>query len=89
MMLLNSLRLISLFSFAVASSLANSGTFGISSRSAALFAVRGGGLFGGNKDEKKYVTISQHMDNMPRKEYNFRAIAWIQSVSILPHTSSS
>lgn len=52
-MLLNHLRLLSLFSFAVASSLATSrGAFGISSRSA-LFAVRGGGLFGGGKDEKK------------------------------------
>uniref|UniRef100_A0A7S2YP56 Uncharacterized protein n=2 Tax=Entomoneis paludosa TaxID=265537 RepID=A0A7S2YP56_9STRA len=54
MIVLSYLRLLSLFSFSVASSMATSGPFGIASRSSALFAVRGGGLFGGgNKEEPK------------------------------------
>mmetsp|Transcript_12741 Transcript_12741/g.27955 ORF Transcript_12741/g.27955 Transcript_12741/m.27955 type:complete len:350 (-) Transcript_12741:216-1265(-) len=52
MNILSCLRLVSLLSFSVASSLATSGPFGISSGASPLFAVRGGGLFG-NKDEKK------------------------------------
>jgi len=85
-MLLSNLRLFSLFSFAVASSFATRSAFGISSRSA-LFAVRGGGLFGGGKDDKKVEEApgGQKYPAMTKEEIE----EWLEHIPVFAVTDSN